>query len=237
MKFGTIISFIVATSFSTQAVTFSRWTFEVNTPADLSNSKMITNVASNSGNGMASGYHTSDKTDWKTPVGNGSANSLSANNWSVNDYFQFHLSTTGFTNIKVSFDQTSSGTGPELFDFAYSTDGTTFTTFATSYSVSANSSSWSTSAVNNSDAFNFDLSGITGINDVPNVFFRIIDASTNSADGGIVTGRGTDRIDNFMVAGTGKPRVSVPSAMPASFDAMILFGFLFISRRVTSAVN
>jgi hypothetical protein len=240
MKFRIIIFLVLKVAVSSHATTISQWTFEINTPADLNNSATITGVAADGGNGTASGFHSSAASDWSTPAGNGSANSLSVNTWNVNDYFQFQLNTVGFTGISVSFDQTSSSTGPGLFNFAYSTDGTTFTTFATSYSVSADSGSWNSSTAKISDIFSFDLSGAAVLNDAPDVYFRIIDATTNSAGGGTVLGTGTDRIDNFTVSGTKKATeavVAVPDTLPSSFAAMIFLGLLFVSRRVVAQMS
>ena len=48
-------------------------------------------------------------------AGNGSTKSLSANNWSVGDYWQLQLSTVGFSGLSLSYDQTGSATGPQGF--------------------------------------------------------------------------------------------------------------------------
>jgi len=61
------------------------------------------------GSGSASGSHAGAAT-YSSPTGNGSAKSYSANAWAVNDYWQFQVSTVGYTNITLSYDQTSSAT-------------------------------------------------------------------------------------------------------------------------------
>jgi hypothetical protein len=233
MKFRIIIFLVLVVAISGRANTISQWTFEANAPADLGNSATITGIAADVGNGTASGFHSSAASDWSTPVGNGSANSLSVNSWSVNDYFQFQLNTVGFTGITVSFDQTSSSTGPGKFNFQYSTDGSSFVTFVTGYSVSADSTAWSSSAHNNLDTLSFDLSAVAALSDASNVYFRIVDDSTTSAGSGTVAGTGTDRIDNFTVSGTTISVAAVPDTLPSSFAAMILLGLLFVSRHVT----
>ena len=82
-----------------------------------------------------SGFHALAATTWSSPAGNGSTYSLSSNNWSVGDYYQVAVSTTGFTDIYLSWDQTRSSTGPSVFDVQMSTDGSNFSTILAGYSV------------------------------------------------------------------------------------------------------
>ena len=53
----------------------------------------------------ASGVHTDRRTGWATPSGNGSGKSLSATSWNVGNYFQFRVSSLGFTGLTVGWDQ------------------------------------------------------------------------------------------------------------------------------------
>jgi hypothetical protein len=69
------------------------------------------------------GVHANPQTAWTSPAGNGSQYSLSSNRWASGDYYQIDLSTSGFSNIAVSWDQARSSTGPQFFDLMYSTDG------------------------------------------------------------------------------------------------------------------
>lgn len=69
------------------------------------------------------GVHANPETAWTSPAGNGSQYSLSSNRWASGDYYQIDLSTSGFSNIAVSWDQARSSTGPQFFDLMYSTDG------------------------------------------------------------------------------------------------------------------
>jgi hypothetical protein len=176
----------------------ARWTFETSTPADVNNSSTISSLAADVGTGTASGFHTSAGTDWSTPVGNGSANSLSANDWGVGDYFQFRVSTVGEMNIKVSWDQVSSGTGPTSFKLQYGTDGNTFTDFA-SYTVSTDSGSWVSGTYKPAFTFSYDLSAITGLNNASDVYFRLVNLATVSGTAG------TSRYDNFTVEAVPEP--------------------------------
>ena len=86
---------------------------------------------------MLSGFHAVAATTWSSPGGNGSTYSLSSNNWSIGDYYQVSLSTTGYADpITLSFDQTRSSTGPATFEVFMSTDGgTDFNTVLAPYTV------------------------------------------------------------------------------------------------------
>src|ERR1035437_4045054 len=138
---------------------------------------------------------------YSSPAGVGSLRSLSMSGCTnvPGDYYQVLVSTVSFTNINISFNQYSSGTGPRDFKVMYSTDGSTFTQFATYTSGNA---VWTTNA--------FDLSAITALANASAVYIRLVDNSTNAANGtGIVGTTGTSRIDNVVVAGTitGPPQI------------------------------
>jgi len=211
---------LVAATVSVHAVNIATWTFEVNTPSDLNNSTVGPSVAADIGAGTATGLHASAASDWTTPAGNGSANSYSVNTWAVGDYFQFQVNTLGYQDIMLSWDQTSSGTGPISFKLAYSTDGLGFTDFVGgSYSVgTASWSSGSGVASNHS----FDLSSIIAIENTANVYFRLINLSS-------VETTGTDRVDNFTVSGVSN---SVPDSLPSSFAALTFVFFLSLGYRL-----
>jgi predicted extracellular nuclease len=177
------------------AVTIIRqWNFENPNPADATDAAVYPNaIAPAVGAGNAGGVHASAATDWTTPVGNGSADSFSSNNWAVGDYYQFTVSTLNFTGIQLSWDQTRSSTGPSDFKIAYSTNGTTFTDFYT-YNVPANT--WSSSVPVTASTFTRDLSAITALDNQANIYFRLIATSAPSGTAG------TNRVDNFTVNGT-----------------------------------
>ena len=209
MKKWTLVTFLGLSfaSLSSAQTPIAQWTFEINTPADATDSPTISGIAADFGTGTASGVHAGALTDWSTPSGNGSANSLSVNTWAVGDYFQFRTSTVGFSGIFLSFDQTSSGTGPRDFDLRYSTDGINFTPFAT-YSVLANAAPnpvWNTSTASGLYTMTYDLSAVTALDNATDVYFRIGNTSTVSANGGTVAAACTDRLDNFMVAQIPEP--------------------------------
>lgn len=190
-----------------QADTVAQWTFESSAPTTAGP------FSAEVGSGSASGHHSAAST-YSTPAGNGSAHSFSSTAWSVGDYYQFQVSTLGLKNLSLSWDQTSSSTGPKDFSLQYSTDGTHFSTF-NSYSVLGNgtspNASWSSAGARNSVySFSDDLSSITAINNVSSLFFRLVDADTSAINGGSVASTGTDRVDNVLV--TASP-VPLPAAV------------------------
>jgi hypothetical protein len=162
---------------------------------------------------MAMGSH-AGTTTYSAPAGNGSSHSFSSTNWLNGDYYQFSLSTAGFANLSLSFDQTSSNAGPKNFELAYSTNGTTFTDFA-SYTVLPNGAPnppWNGTTSSALYTFTENLSSLTALNNQSEVIFRLIDVGTTSANGGTVATAGTDRVDNFMVTGNAAAPVPLPGA-------------------------
>jgi hypothetical protein len=214
---------------SLEAQTLAKWTFETSPPADLANSAIISGILADVGTGTASGVHASAATDWSTPVGNGSANSLSANEWAVGDYFQFSLSTLGYQGITVGWAQTSSTTGPGEFKLAYQVNGGGFTDFL-NYTVLPNSATapglgtWGSGTEILGYNYSVDLSALTVLDNVASVDFRLIMTTTADATPpGTVATTGTGRVDNFTV-----------SVVPEPASATLLglgFAALLIRRR------
>lgn len=224
----TVASLVILTS--TAQAQIAQWTFETNTPADLTNSTTISGIAANTGTGTASGVHASAATDWTTPAGNGSANSLNSNTWGIGDYYQFQTASTGFENIIVTFDQTRSGTGPASFDFQYSTDGTNFTTF-TGYTVlensTANGGTWNGTTASTNYNFSYDLSAIDTLEDDASIFFRLTSTVTTAT-------AGTNRVDNFTVTGSAIVTVPEPGTFALVLPALGVLGVALARRRKTA---
>ena len=207
-----------------QAATVVQWDFQT-PPADLTNSAVSPSVAASTGTGIASGLHASADTDWTTPAGNGSTDSFSSNTWAVGDYWQFSFSTTGYIDLTLSFDQTGSGTGPRDFTLAYSTNGSTFTNFA-SYALQA--ITWTAGTNNPASTITMDLSAISTLDNSATVFIRLVDASTVAIGGGAVGTGGTDRVDNFTVNLSPVPEAGTLALMLAGLAAV---GFVAQRRR------
>jgi hypothetical protein len=212
---------------ATQAGVIADWTFESSVPSGTGPASVGPfNAEIGTGSAYAVGLGTIS-----SPAGNGSPHSLSANGWTnaipASSYYQFNVSTVGNSSIGVTFDQTSSATGPANFQLQYSTDGISFTTFA-SYSPLVNASPnpvWNMSTSSSLYTFNFDLSSITVLNNASTVDFRLQATGLTSENGGTIALGGTDRVDNFIVS-----TVPEPSTLALSGLAGI-FGLVRILRR------
>ena len=194
-----------------QAQTIAQWTFETTVPATSGP------FSPEVGAGSASGSHVGTAT-YSSPAGNGSSHSFSVNTWAVGDSWLFQVNTLGFQNVGLSWDQTSSNTGPRDYNLDYSlNNGSTWTTVL-SYSVLANAAPntpWTATAYNAAFTFTPTLAG--AVDDQASVTFRLINTDTVSANGGVVAATGTDRVDNFTVG-------VVPE--PTSLSLMGGFGLL-----------
>lgn len=121
---------------------------------------------------------------------------------------EFTVDTTLYTDIMVSWAQRGSSSGFDSREFSYSTDGSTFTSFATD--TGTLTSSWMTEA--------YDLSAIDAIEGQSSVTFAI------TLDGGSLTSsNGNNRFDNITVMGTVIPE-------PAT-GLLALVGAAFVARR------
>lgn len=183
------------------ATTIAQWTFETSAPATAGP------FAAEVGSGSALGFHASASV-YSSPAGNGSTRSFSSNTWSVGDYYQFQVDLTGFQDVLISWDQTSSGTGPRDFSLQYSVDGSSFVDFG-NYSVLANAApnpTWSTGGTRSAlYTQTYDLSSLSVLDGVSTAYFRLRDRSTVSAAGGVVATGGTSRVDNVLIEATVVP--------------------------------
>jgi hypothetical protein len=196
--------FFVASSATAAVIT--QWTFEPGTAGNppSATGTSITGVSAATGTGTASGLHASAATVWDNPSGNGSVESMSSNNWAVNDYYQFQTSTTGSSLIGLSIDHTSSGTGPRDFKIQYSTTGVgAFIDTGINYSVLANAAPnpiWSNTTPAPQHTRKFHLGNISALNNQANLFLRLVNTTTVSASGATVGTGGTSRVDNVTVS-------------------------------------
>jgi hypothetical protein len=187
--------------------------------------KTVGSFTADSGTGVAHGVHQSSSTVWSTPSGNGSPRSLSANNWSANDYYEFDVPTTNLQNIIVSFDQASSSTGPPDFELVAinvrSQSAYSLGTYAAAVGTFVAGSSNSAFA----QAFSITGSFIgTALNNNSSVQFLIIAFDTGAAS----SWAGTDEIDNFTIAGN--QIVSSPEPPSLALAGFGVAGFLLHRR-------
>ena len=208
-----LFAMAIANSGAASAAIIAQWTYEVNTPADLTDSAVGPTVLADIGTGTQTALHASANSDWTTPAGNGSVNSYSVNEWAVGDYFQFEVSTLGLNAVTLAWDQTSSSTGPGVFDLEYRVGNTgAFTVFLNDYVVLPNSATppgagaWSSTTPNSAYSYSSDLSAVTAINNQAIVQFRLTMATNaDSTPPGTVATSGTSRVDNFTVNAVPEP--------------------------------
>jgi hypothetical protein len=215
---------MLAPSSIIHAQTIAQWTFETSQPANSGP------LSAEAGLGIAAGMHAAAGAAFSSPLGNGSPHSFSANNWAEGDYFEFAVSTTGYTNIVLSFNQTSSIMGPKTFEVQVSTDGTNFTTLAGSnYDITNNN--WNGVTSNAASAHSFNL---PGMGNLPMLVIRLRVANGSTAvSGGAIASPGTSRVDNVMITGSSIP---LPITL-SSFSGMEQNGKNVLSWDVQSEQN
>jgi hypothetical protein len=218
-KTAFLVVLSLALASSTQAATIASWGFEVNVPSPVTGPS-ITGLAPDVGSGSASGVHVSGLTSFTVPVGNGSAHSLSADNWAIGDYWQFHVSTIGFQNIQLRIDQAASGLGATNFNLLISTDGINFGTAFTFLGVPQNSGGfgggggvWNTTTYLPAYTRNLDLSPFTQLNNATDVYFRL---ASN------IPGAQTSQIDNFVVTGLAVPEPASAALLVTAATLLLL---------------
>ena len=225
---GLAAVFVLGLAASAQSAVMTQWTFESNpfpsgggSPSVTTFTPLVPDTNTNTGTTGLTGVHATASTFTTTNVGNGSAHSLSANNWASGDYWQFDAG-TGYAGEQVEFDQVSSATGPTSFTLAYATDGLTFLPFGTySVSAAASNASFSSLAVKTDTPprYLFDLSNVATISGAADVTFRLIDSGTTGSAGG------TDRLDNVTV-GTNLTPPTVPEPASLGIAAVAAAGLL-----------
>ena len=215
----------LAVSSAASAAIVAGWTMTTAIPAATTGSNYAYGAA-DTGDATAgtslTGFHALAATTWSSPSGNGSQYSLSANNWSVGDYYQVSVSTVGYSDIYLAWDQTRSSTGPSSFRVDMSTDGTNFSTILASYTViqagltGTGTLAWSV-ANGVQTAFTTTIASIAGADNQASLTFRFVNLST-------VAIGGTNRIDNIVVS-------SGPIPAPGAIALLGLAGLASRRRR------
>lgn len=114
-------------------------------------------------------------------------------NGSGTKYWQVTVTTTGYSFIRVSSRQQSSGNGPRNFKLQYSTDGTNF------YDVPSGSISVTSSMATGGALSNLPLPD--SCNDKPLVTLRWTMSSNTPVTGATVAAGGFNRIDDILIIG------------------------------------
>lgn len=217
MKKFLAVAALAAFAGTASATDLALWTFESSVPVSAGPFTAEAGVNAGSSNAVSNNL---DGT-FSNPVGNGSFESWSSTTWAIGDYYEFATSTTGYNSIILSFDHTSSGTGPRDFSVLFSTDGVNFNP-AGSYSVLANSApnAWSSAGARNAlHTYSFNIAA----DNAALVTIRLQQNSVISANGGTVASGGTSRVDNVLIEGT------IPT--PGTMGLLGLAGVAAIRRR------
>jgi len=146
---------------------------------------------------------------------------------------QFGVSTVGFQDIQVTWDQRHSNTSSRFWALLYTTDGSTWNTYS---ATGAGTDSGLYAGVTGDTWFNqrtADLSGIAGANDNPNFGVRIVasfapgqSSYTASSPTGTYAPGGTARFDMVTISGT---FTAIPEPSSVLLTAAVACGYL--SRR------
>jgi len=202
-------------SFTASAQTIAQWTFETSIP--LTGGPLTPEVGAGIATSNTGGT-------FSNPIGWGTTESWSSNGWAPGEFFQFEVSTIGFTDIEVNWQQTGSNTGPRNFVLQYSTDNVSYTNFGT-YSVT--NDGWSPTVTPPASVKSFGLSTILAINNVSNVYFRLTVVDTVAiSSANPVALAGSSRVDNFTVTA-----IPEPSSTAALAGMFALAGVMLRRRR------
>ncbi len=188
----------------------AQWRFETTdfpaTPSQtpvLSTGSVLADTGANVSTSSFTAFHSSASTVWSTPVGNGSGNSLSSNNWAPGDYYQFQVSTLGYGGIGIAWGQTGSNTGPQTWKVQYSIDGTNFVDVPVVYpgaTYTVTNETWSATTANPLSVKTTDVTTLPVLFNQPMVYFRLVVAPGSTAiNGGAIGTGGTARIDDFSI--------------------------------------
>lgn len=137
---------------------------------------------------------------------------------------QFAVSTLGYFNVVVSWDQRHSNTVSRYFQFQYSTDGNTFS----STGLAGDGIFMATSGDTWFNNRTVDLTGITGVDNNANFAFRVVavfepGGSTYLASNptGTYATTGTGRFDMVTVQGTEVPEPATLAAIGVGIAGVI----------------
>lgn len=238
---GLAIASVVGVSSNASAATLTQWNFNSVPPdANTATGTLTPNIGSGTASlvgGTSAAFASGDASGGSTDPATGDDSGWNLTTWAAQGTenkgrgAQFNVSTSGFENIMVSFDQRLSNTAANTWRFQYTLDGTTFVD-STQFGPVSTGDTW----YNNRSV---DLSSITGANNNANFGFRVV-AEFAPGGGNYVTANpastygttGTSRFDMVTVSATAVPEPSMCAAMVS----LVCSGFaLGIRRRQKSA--
>jgi hypothetical protein len=223
-----------ATSAAAVSTVVGNWTFDNTTKQGVATATSpgvadtygTADGGSNAATSAATGLHASASTAWSFAQHTSASNlAYTSDHWAANDYWQFTLSTAGFSGLTVSWDAAGSSAGPKTFQLQYSTNGTTFTPINVSGTNVSNTGTYSVAT--SFTSYSVDLSTISGLNNDATAAFRLVDLSPTvggSISGGNVGATGSDKLDNFTV--TAAAAVPEPSTYFGAALALVAIGWM-----------
>jgi MYXO-CTERM domain-containing protein len=224
-----LVAVVAATAVATSAsaALVAGWTITTefptgagNVPTGVSYSVGAANDGLQTAGSVLRSVHSLAAATYTSPAGNGSQYAFSSNNWSTGDYYEARLSTLGYSDISISWDQCRSSTGPATFELVMSTDGgTNFTTLLTSYTVLQSGGggapgTWTTATYNSIYSSN---QAAAAADNQADVIFRFRSLATTAASG-------SNRIDNVMI-------YSGPIPAPGAIALLGVAGLAGLRRR------
>ena len=223
------VTWVVALCAPAGAGTVALWTFENSHPTSAG--PFAPEVGAGFATAHAQGNFQNEQAVNLNFIGNGSTWSWGSHEWNAGDYFQFEVSTLGLKDVHLDWDQGRSLTGPAAFALQYSTDGQSFTKFA-SYTVLRNNDEdgrthWDSIFPRQKVySFAFDLSDVGAVEDADVAIFRL------SAINGGSFFAGTTRVDNFQV--TAAAAIPLPAGVGTELAMLsLLCGAALVRRAVT----
>jgi MYXO-CTERM domain-containing protein len=224
-----LVAVVAATAVATSAsaALVAGWTITTafptgtgNVPTGMTYSVGAANDGLQTAGSQLRSVHALAAATYTSPAGNGSQYSFSSNNWSTGDFYEARLSTLGYSDISISWDQARSSTGPATFELVMSTDGgTNFTTLLASYTVLQSGGggapgTWTTATYNSIYSSN---QAAAAADNQADVIFRF-----RSLVAGAATG--SNRIDNVMI-------YSGPIPAPGAIALLGVAGLAGLRRR------
>lgn len=243
-----VLALTAAFAAPAQAIPIAQWNFNSSTPDNntgtgTTSPSIGTGVASLVGgvtgtfasgtaNGGSTDPTTTDNSGWQTTTyaAQGTENKLRG--------VQFAVSTFGWMDIVVSWDQRHSNTAARHAQFQYSTDGTNFVDYGAPFIGNAGDTWFNNRKV--------DLSGVSAVNNNPNFAFRIVAAFDPNGTGYVASNptsnyasTGTWRFDMVTVSGNEfvpPPPPPPPIPEPETYALMLaglgLVGWMAHRRKV-----
>ena len=224
-----LVAVVAATAVATSAsaALVAGWTITTafptgtgNVPTGVTYSVGAANDGLQTAGSVLRSVHSLAAATYTSPSGNGSQYAFSSNNWSIGDYYEARLSTLGYSDISISWDQCRSSTGPLTFELIMSTDGgLNFTTLLASYTVLQSGgggapATWSSTIYNPIYTLN---QAAAAADNQADVIFRF-----RSLVAGAATG--SNRIDNVMI-------YSGPIPAPGAIALLGVAGLAGLRRR------